>query len=191
MDMQRGDPHLASCWHGVWASLSSSQLVAWLSDQRLRATAPGHGTCRHSHHPTTSGRSPSIQHRHQKGHQRAEPPSAIGFSRADGSSLRSEILKPTFHCRGEWRERAELRGSNGGTWRPFSLGVVFLCWILGALLPVSPLFFLGRLRRILAETKAPSAGNFWVILAQQQTLPPQAETVDNSLLFYCKNKQFP
>lgn len=118
VDMQRGDPHLASCWHGVWASLSSSQLVAWLSDQRLRATAPGHGTCRHSHHPTTSGRSPSIQHRHQKGHQRAEPPSAIGFSRADGSSLRSEILKPTFHCRGEWREREQscvvAMGEHGG-----------------------------------------------------------------------------
>lgn len=97
------------------------------------------------------------------------------------------------HCIAErcGEEEQSCSGSSGGTWRPFSLGVVLLCWILGALLSISPPFFLGRLSIILAETKAPSAGNFWVILAQQQTLPHRQRLLIIHYFFYCKNKQFP
>lgn len=52
------------------------------------------------------------------------------------------------------------RASGGETWRLFRLVVVFLYWILGASLSISPPFFLGRLSIIHAEMKAPSAGNF-------------------------------
>lgn len=56
------------------------------------------------------------------------------------------------------------------TWRLFRLVVVFLYWILGASISSSLAFFGGRLSVILAESKAPSTGNFWVILDQQQTI---------------------
>lgn len=180
-DMQSGNPHAVSSWHAVWALLSSSQLIAWLSDQRqLRATAPGHGTCRHSHCPATSGGATSIQ----KGHQKAEPPSAIGFSRADGSSLLSEISKPTLHCRKEWRGRAELLWEQWGNMEAFQSGCSSPVMDFGC----SPLHFSTLFLREAQHNRCRNEGSICRQLlghlSSAANASPQAEIVDNSLLFF-------
>lgn len=99
----------------------------------------------------------SLQTCYQVSMRWTEPPSLAVFIRAGGSSSLSKF--GSFHLRCA-AERRRGKSSGGETWRLFRLVVVFLYWILGASLSISPPFFLGRLSIILAEMKAPSAGNF-------------------------------
>lgn len=99
----------------------------------------------------------SLQTCYQVSMRWAEPPSLAVFIRAGGSSLLSKFRSLHLRCAAE---RRRGKSSGGETWRLFRLVVVFLYWILGASLSISPPFFLGRLSIILAEMKAPSAGNF-------------------------------
>lgn len=163
MDVQRGlllahsvgfvRPWKEQKWCPLLSCLQHGSLgLGRKRDETPRPPSPC--TCRVSSFPAASR---SLQTCYQVSMRWAEPPSFAVFTRAGGSSSLSKFGSLHLRCAAE---RRRGKSSGGETWRLFRLVVVFPYWILGASLSISPPFFLGRLSIILAEMKAPSAGNF-------------------------------